>query len=300
MSARRLAPAAVAVALLGSSGTVAQQTQPTFRSVSDLVAVQVSVHTSRNVVAGLTAADFVLEDNGVRQDITAVAADRVSADVTLVVDTSGSVVRSLDRFKSDVRRMSDELRKGEELRVITFDTGVHEVAPMQPAATRVPINAIRTGGMTSLLDAMFMAIARAPRPDRRHLVFVFTDGYDNASLLGYSALPALAGRTEAVLHIVLVKVTGVPDDASGPAFDALASAAARTGGAIYPPSEAPADVVAAFKLALEAFRHGYVLYYTPKDVARGGWHDIKVRVTRPGTFEVQARQGYGGGESSSR
>ncbi len=268
--------------------------QPTFRSVSDLVAVQVSVHTARSVVSGLTASDFALEDNGVRQQISAVSADKVSTDVTLVVDTSGSVIRSLDRFKSDVRRMADELRPDEQLRLITFDTSVREVLPMQPAARRVPVDAIHSGDMTSLIDAMLMALARAPRPDRRQLVFVFTDGYDNASLLGYSALPQLAGRVEAVLHIVLVKVTGVPTPAANPAFDALAAAANRTGGALYPPGEAPADVVAAFKLALEAFRHGYVLYYTPTGVERGGWHDVKVRVTRPGAFDVQARQGYGG------
>lgn len=166
---------------------------------------------------------------------------------------------------------------------------------MQPVSKRVPVDAIRSGGMTSLLDAMGMALARAPRPDRRHLVFVFTDGVDNASLLGYSAIPALAGRTDAVLHIVLVKVTGVPGEYPSPASRALEAAAARTGGALYPPNEAPADVVAAFKLAVEAFRHGYVLYYTPKGVARPGWHDINVRVTKPGTYDVQARQGYEGG-----
>ena len=284
---------AVAVALL-AAGPRARQ-QPTFRSVSDLVAVQVSVHTARSVVSGLSAADFALEDNGVRQEITAVSADKVSTDVTLVVDTSGSVIRSLDRFKSDVRRMADELRPNEQLRLLTFDTSVREVVPMAPASHRVPVDAIRSGDQTSLLDAMLIALARAPRPDRRQLVFVFTDGYDNASLLGYSALPALAGRVDAVLHIVLVKVTGVPTPSASPAFDALAVAAARTGGAIYPPGEAPADVVTAFRLALEAFRHGYVLYYTPTAVARGGWHEIKVRVTRPGAYDVQARQGYGGG-----
>jgi VWFA-related protein len=274
---------------------VAQQPQPTFRAVSDVVAVQVSVHTARAVVKGLSAADFALTDNGVPQEVTAVAADRVSTDVTLVVDTSGSVIRSLDRFKTDVRRMADELRPDEQLRVITFDTGIREVRPMQPVSRRVPVDAIRTGGMTSLLDAMLMALARGPQADRRHLVFVFTDGYDNASVLGYDAIPALAGRTDAVLHIVLVKVTGVPGDYPSPAFDALGQAAARTGGTLYPPNDAPADVVAAFKLAVEAFRHGYVLYYTPKGVERSGWHDIKVRVTKPGAYDVQARQGYEGG-----
>ena len=277
------------------AAALVQQPQPTFRAVSDVVAVQVSVHTARTVVKGLTASDFVLTDNGVAQEITAVAADKVSTDVTLVVDTSGSVIRSIDRFKTDVRRMADELRPDEQMRVITFDTNIREVRPMQPVSKRVPVDAIRSGGMTSLLDAMGMALARAPRPDRRHLVFVFTDGIDNASLLGYRAMPALAGRTDAVLHIVLVKLTGVPGEYPSPASRALEAAAARTGGALYPPNEAPADVVAAFKLAVEAFRHGYVLYYTPKGVARPGWHDINVRVTKPGAYEVQARQGYEGG-----
>ncbi len=278
----------------------ARQQQPTFRAVSDVVAVQVSVHTARSVVSGLSAADFALEDNGVPQQITAVAADRVSADVTIVVDTSGSVIRSLDRFRTDVRRMAAELRPDEQLRVLTFDTEVHEILPMQRLSGRVNVDAIRTGHMTSLLDAMAMALARAPRPERRHLVFVFTDGYDNASLLGYSALPALAAHTDAVLHIVLVKVSGVPDAYPSPAFDALAAAAAQTGGALYPPAASPADVVAAFKLALEAFRHGYVLYYTPAGVTRGGWHAITVRVTRPGSFDVQARQGYDSGDATTR
>jgi VWFA-related protein len=277
------------------AAALVQQPQPTFRAVSDVVAVQVSVHTARTVVKGLTASDFVLADNGVAQEITAVAADKVSTDVTLVVDTSGSVIRSLDRFKTDVRRMADELRPDEQLRVVTFDTAIREVRAMQPVSKRVPVDAIRSGGMTSLLDAMGMALARAPRPDRRHLVFVFTDGVDNASLLGYTAMPALAGRTDAVLHIVLVKITGVPGEYPSPASRALEAAAARTGGALYPPNEAPADVVAAFTLAVEAFRHGYVLYYTPKGVARPGWHDINVRVTKPGAYEVQARQGYEGG-----
>ncbi|HUL73570.1 MAG TPA: VWA domain-containing protein [Vicinamibacterales bacterium] len=286
---------AAALVLVALTAAAAAPQQPTFRSVSDLVPVQVSVHTARSVVTNLSAADFELTDNGVRQDISAVSADKVSADVTMVVDTSGSVIRSLDRFKSDVRRMADQLRPDEQIRLITFDTDVREAVAMQPANRRVPVDSIRLGNMTSLLDAMLAALARAPRPDRRHLVFVFTDGYDNASVLGYGAIPAIASRSDAVLHIVLVKVPGVPVPSPNPAFDALAAAAARTGGALYPPDQAPADVVSAFKLAVEAFRHGYVLYYTPRGVAREGWHDIKVRISRPGAYEVAARQGYFGG-----
>lgn len=278
-----------------SIGAYGAQQRPTFRSVSDLVPVHVSVRSGRKLVSGLGVQDFELFDNGIRQQITSVTAENLPVDVTLVVDSSGSVIRSIDRFKADVRQIGGALNATDEVRLVTFDTSVRQVFPMQPASRRLPVDEIKVGNMTSLIDAVTFALARAPRPDRRHLVFVFTDGYDNASMLGYQALPTLVGHTDVILNIVLCKVTGVPDTGAPAAIDALAAAAARTGGVLYPPSDELQDVVEAFKQTLDAFRHSYVLYYSPTDVASTGWHEISVRVTRPGNYDVQARQKYFGG-----
>jgi VWFA-related protein len=298
MSAARLVACLIALAavpLLSAPQTApAQQPRPTFRATTDVVPVHVSVRTDRSVVNGLKASDFELYDNGVRQEITAVSADSVAVDVTLVVDTSGSVVRSVGRFKSDVRQIVSQLRDDEQVRLITFDTELRQVFPMQGASKRVPVDEIRTGDLTSLLDAMLFALARAPRPDRRHLVLVLSDGYDNASLIGYRAIADLASRAESTLYVALVKVGGAP--ANRPReLATLAEAAARTGGTFFPPTDEARDIPAAFKQTLEAFRHGYVLYFTPANVPREGWHELTVRVTRPGTYDVRARQGYFGG-----
>ena len=300
MTLPRIAMALVAAALplLSSPQTPppapVQQPRATFRAVADVVPVHVSVRTDRSFVRGLTASDFELYDNGVRQDIRAVAADSLAVDVTLVVDTSGSVVRSIGRFKSDVRDIVRQLRPDEQVRLITFDSGLREIFPMQGASNRVPVDEIRTGDLTSLLDAMLFALARAPRPDRRHLVLVFTDGYDNASLIGYRAIADLASRAEATLYVVLVKMAGAP--ANRPAeLATLSEAAARTGGTFFPPTDAARDIPAAFKQTLEAFRHGYVLYFTPANVPSEGWHNLTVRVTKTGVYDVRARQGYFGG-----
>lgn len=285
---------AIAAAPAPAPAAVQDPQRPTFRSVTDLVPVQVSVRSERSYVPGLTAQDFELYDNGVRQQIDAVSSDVQATDVTLVVDTSGSVIRSIGRFRSDVKKIADLLRPGEMVRLVTFDNDVRESFPMQnPKNARV--DDIRTGDMTSLVDAMVFALARAPRPNRHHLVFVFTDGYDNDSVMGYGALPEVAGRTDAVLYVVLVKVTGVPDEPPPAAFDALADAATRTGGEFYPPGDEPLDVASAFKQALESFRHSYVVYFAPKGVAPAGWHNLTVKVVKPGKFDVQARQGYFGG-----
>jgi VWFA-related protein len=285
-----------AAAIVTSAQTPVQNPQqpPTFRSVAELVPVPVSVRSGRSYVPGLTAKDFELYDNGVRQDLEALSSDAQATDVTLVVDTSGSVVRSIGRFRSDVKKIASLLRPGEQMRLITFDTDVRESFPMRDPKL-ASVSDILTGDMTSLVDAMIFGMARARRPDRHHLVFVFTDGYDNASVMGYAALPDAAGRSDAILYVVLVKVTGVPTEPSPTTFEALADAATRTGGEFYPASDEPIDVASSFKTALESFRHTYTLYFVPKGVARGGWHNLEVKITKSGKYDVLARQGYFGG-----
>jgi VWFA-related protein len=290
-------PVASVVALAGwaiAAAPIQDPQRPTFRSVTDLVPVQVSVRAGRSYVPGLTAKDFELYDNGVRQPIDAVSSDAQATDVTLVVDTSGSVIRSIGKFRADVKKIAGLLRPGELVRLVTFDNDVRESFPMQDPRN-VRVDDIRAGDMTSFVDATVFALARAPRPNRHHLVFVFTDGYDNDSVMGYGALPEVAGRTDAVLYVVLVKITGVPDGPPPAAFEALADAATHTGGEFYPPGDQSLDVASAFKQALEAFRHSYVIYFAPKGVTPAGWHGLTVKVTKPGKFEVQARQGYFGG-----
>ena len=55
-----------------------------------------------------------------------------------------------------------------------------------------------------------------------------------------------------------------------------------------------ADLGASFIRELEDFRTSYVLRYSPTGVPAGGWHDVDVRLNRPGRFEVRARKGYFG------
>ena len=63
--------------------------QPTFRSGTDLVSVDVIVRVAGDAVGGLTASDFALRDNGVPQRIESTEATAVPVDVSLVVDVSG-------------------------------------------------------------------------------------------------------------------------------------------------------------------------------------------------------------------
>jgi hypothetical protein len=44
--------------------------------------------------------------------------------------------------------------------------------------------------------------------------------------------------------------------------------------------------------ALDWFRAAYVVRYRATGVSPDGWHELRVRVTRPGDYDVKARKGY--------
>jgi hypothetical protein len=140
-----------------------------------------------------------------------------------------------------------------------------------------------------------------PDPDRRHLIVAMTDGVDYGSVVRSGEIEDLAGRTEGVMHLLIVTtgssgrtsaapgVAGtMPDD--GAVFR-LASAAQRTGGVSHSPMFG-FNVVEFFTRAFNDFRTSYILQYAPTGVPPAPWHPIKVEVKRPGRLSVRHRQGY--------
>lgn len=268
-----------------------QARQPTFRAFADVVAVDVSVKNGRVPVGGLTSADFEVLDKGVVQQLDALSIEAVPIDVTLAVDLSGSVVPNVKAFKSDVEKFVSLLRPEDRVRLVSFASDVHEDLPMQPPLGRLSANWTDIGGATSLNDGVLYALLWPETPDRRHLVIVFTDGFDSSSTTPNESIPAVAGRVEAVLHAVLVQLSQPMPDYSQGSLDALREAVRRTGGETHRLSRAVDD----FTQIVADFRASYVLRYTPKGVDRPGWHTLTVHVKRPGNFTIRARQGYTGG-----
>lgn len=281
--------ALISAATLFASGLRQIPARPTFRSATDLVSVNASVKRGNAPVAGLTAEDFELTDNGVRQQIEAVSIESVPIDVSIVMDLSGSVTADVGPFQADIRAFVQMLRPTDRVRLVTFADAVREIAPMGPPSSPLPLNQIRVGGSTSLNDAlMYGLLWTGVEPDRRHLVVAFTDGYDSKSTLDSDRMPRIAARVDAVLHAVLAESPVQVFARYRTSLDALVEAAHRTGGEAHRLKRAVED----FRQIVDDFRASYVLRYTPQGVTREGWHELTVRVTRPGTFTVRARQGY--------
>lgn len=274
--------------LIATAGVVGSA-QSVFRSRVDLVTVDVSVRRGSRLVNDLTARDFEVRDNGDVQVLQDVIFEPARIETTLVVDLSGSVQGPLLRAVTQaVASVQARMRPTDRVNFVRFNQHIEEVALDASRAASLPSLMGEPGGMTSLLDALAAALIRPRDPDYRQLVIVFTDGADTMSFLDERTVKAVAARREAAVFVV--GLTSGASDAfpHRPMFDEIAQA---TGGRVATVGR-NGSLAAAFVQALDEFRSSYVLSYVYQGAVRAGWHDLSVRVLRPGTFDVRARRGY--------
>jgi VWFA-related protein len=287
----------------------AQEQLPTFRSMANAVAVDVTVRDSkRKSVTGLKASDFEVYDNGVRQEVAEVSYGKLPIDVTVALDISFSVTGVLlERLRSGVVTLMRDLAREDRLRLMLFNSRVSRVVDFTTDEKKVEaaIKGAAAGGGTALFDSISVALVSTAPRDRRQLVVVFTDGNDSTSTTQPGMLTNVALRTRAAVAMVLpgngpvvvtgsssaqqvvagVKMSLMPQPYDG-FFQSLAMA---TGGSVVR-TNASSDLNALFRQILEEFRSAYVLLYDAKGVERG-YHELEVKVKRGGVM-VSARRGY--------
>ena len=331
------------LATLTIAGAVAvlagqQPPQQTFRAGTDVVMVDVSVRDGKTVVTGLTAADFVLTDNGVRQQIESVEATSVPIDVTLVVDVSGnpgmawrtaakaSEVAAV--VQREVSQVAGILRPMDRLRLVTIDRYVRQVWPFLPVNALPPVRGLEGDGLASTFDALAAVLLHPVGPARRHVVIARTKGVDTMSAVNAGALGAIAAKSDARFHLVLME-EALTNDGEARAWQCreigqcwptvrswiphkswliddsdfhrvttngllVKAGVEATGGAWHQAAGLSVpSLTGTFKATFDDFRSSYMLRYTPQGVTRSGWHTINVTVPGRRALDVNARRGYG-------
>ena len=278
--------------------TSGAQDRPQFRARVDVVSVDDSVRDGGRVVAGLGAIDFEVVDNGIAQQIDSLTIENLPIDATLVIEVSNEVITN-DRtrtLRTDLQRVAELLGPADHLRVLADGTYVTEAVPDRPGTAPLPVEALPSGGGSAPGDALTLALMRPAVQGRRQLVVLFTLGTAYYTVLDDDTVIAVARRSDALLHLVGGPIwTGGSVNrgrlVDSPHLIPLRAAAEATGGAAH---DSGRGLAAAFKDIIDDFRASYLLRYTPRGVQKTGWHDISVRVTKPGSskFAVRARRGY--------
>jgi Mg-chelatase subunit ChlD len=139
---------------------------PVFRSSIERVPVDVSVTAGGHPVLGLTAADFIVTDNGVAQVLDSVTQQEDSAlCVQLVLDLSGSVSgQRLGRLVDASTALVDALHPSDRAGLVTFATSVDVRVPMTQDRDRIKqsLRSAQGVGTTSLRDGVQIALALPP------------------------------------------------------------------------------------------------------------------------------------------
>jgi len=265
---------------------VSTQTQATFSSKLEVVRVDALVTESGRVVRGLQPADFEVRDNGVLQQVDLASFEELPLNVILALDASDSVSGDpLQHLRRAGRTLVEALKPDDRAALLTFS---HFVALREPLTGDGPriiraLDSLQPGGETSLVDAAYAAMMLAePGGAPRNLVIIFSDGHDTSSWLTASRVIESARIADATVYAVAVR------GAKRPEF--VRDLARITGGSVIE-IESIRDLGATFSRILDEFRQRYVISYSPRGVARGGFHTLQVRV-KGRRVDVQARAGY--------
>ena len=261
--------------------------QEKFSSRTLAVRVDVLVTEGRNPVAGLTAGDFELRDNGVPQHIEVADPADVPINAVLALDTSASLAgkRQADLVGA-AAALLDGLKPVDRAALTTFDHAVHPGIALTGdlTAVRAALDRIEPRGQTSVMDGVYVALTSTFDQSGRFLLVVCTDGSDTFSWLQPAEVLEIAKRSNAVIYAV------TSADAKKP--EALKQLADATGGQVMPVKSSD-ELRGTFQRILTEFRSRYVLAYSPESVAPGGFHRIEVTVPHR-RVSVKARPGYTG------
>jgi Ca-activated chloride channel family protein len=210
---------AVLLVLPGSRRPAARQAAAdpapqVFRSGVELVNVTVTVSDPRGrFVSGLRQDDFVVLEDGVPQEVSYFAAERVPVSLGLAIDTSGSMAgermeaarEALDRFLHRLLGPDDEV----------FLYRIAERPHLLQSWTRNrdevgrALRWIVPRGGTALYDTVAEALPLAQEGSRRkRALLVLSDGNDTTSIAGPRELRRLVRERDVLVYAIAIDAPG--------------------------------------------------------------------------------------------
>jgi len=274
----------------------AQQT--TFHVDVKLVNIFVIVTDKNGAIVGdLTREDFAVFEDGRPQQISIFEKQsEVPLNLTLAIDTSGSVQKDMSDEEAAAKRFAQAiLRTQDQMSVLQFATTVRELTPFTNRLDVIDrgLRQLRSDWATALYEAICVGSDRlGPRQGRKVLV-VISDGDDTAKTSTYQDALEAALRNEVMIYSII----DVPIEASAGrdtgGEHALITLAEQTGGKHFYVGEGGLDK--AFAKVSDDLRTQYMIGYYPRHQDPGAaFHRVVVTVPRaaPEEFNVRNKTGY--------
>ena len=266
------------------------QGDPVFRSGVSLVRVDAqAVDAAGHLISGLTKADFRVLDEGHDQQLVNFSFEEEPLDLILMFDLAGSMRGKVLTVVRAAELGFNELRKGDRVDVMVFNTRAQEVLPFSPDLQAVNnaivlrVITLRPSGGSQLeapADDAALRFRREPRSQRKRGILVVTD--KTSSGTPTNTIRDL-WQSDAVLSEL---VLGGSTPNSNPIVD-------QTGGATIV-AGVPGE---AFQQSVHYLRSGYAMYYASPDAPAGTQRKLQVSLTpeaasRFPNVKIRARSAY--------
>jgi len=247
-------------------------TRAQFTSGVDLVEVYATVSDSRGApLSGLTRDDFIVEEDGRRQEIRTFSAGQFPLALAVGIDRSFSMAKvGLPAVSRSVRGFLSALRPDDQAMLVGIGSQTEVLAPLSRdrKAALAALDHLDPWGTTPLYDATLSAVdAIEPASGRRALILI-SDGSDRYSQTTATALLDRVRRKDVLIYPIAV----------GKTRDAVfVEMATVTGGRSFQVANA-SSLPGALTAIADELRFQYLIGYVPAaQGGRSGWRSIQVR-----------------------
>jgi VWFA-related protein len=306
----------VSAFLLSLSQSQAQEQQEEALKLStQLVVADVQVLNKKTgvPVRGLTERDFLVYEDGVKQQLTHFSKDSLPLSIVLLLDVSGSVMPVIDSVRDSGLKALNELKPGDEVALMAFGvwTSVLQEFTKDRQLVAERLGAIERMGPwiregTYIDEAVYESakhFAKASIPDSRRIIIIITDNFSNQPpSLGHSeaaSMQQLHAAGASVCGLVVGDFNAAVNEYRKKNFfikDSIGGYITETGGILSQVDKD--DVTVKLARLIERLRSRYSLGYTPLNEKRDGrFRNIKVKLLaaaerREGEVTIIARKGY--------
>ena len=300
--------------------------QDTLRVDVGLVNIVATVTDSEGrYVQELRSEHFVIEDDGVVQEITHFSEDSsMPLSLGIALDTSGSMVQRMRTALDALGRFVNGLHANDEIVVSTFSDGVSFIdgATTERTDWSDALMRVDVAGGTALYDAIVATVRQVQNGEHdKQAVVVLTDGSDTLSDIGLSDALEVIRRSEVLVYALGIDTLQFADDSEHVQFDwpltaipgvpglrapswtddpvdlqVLESFASASGGKAFLVSGTWEDgsddeINVVLDEVTAELRSQYTLGYYPSAAPDGRLHELSVRV-RGVDYTVRARTTY--------
>ncbi len=246
-----------------------------------------------NYISNLTKEDFIIEEDGVRQEIDYFSkSGRTKFNLVLLIDISSSMKNKIGKVKEAARLFLKELLGSDDRAIIVlFNHDVFEDTDFTNDIDEL-FNSISVAfpfGATALYDAVAYCIKLLKGISGRNIIILFSDGEDNSSYIDPYTLIKKAEQSNSVIYAIGKNVVTYEDNQ----YQALLKKISTSSGGMTFFFDKVEDVEQVYRKIRRDIRAKYILQFSPKDdKKRKRFRKLTVKIKGRKKYTVRTIKGY--------